>query len=118
MALKLDMKTVYDRIEWGFSWQTLSKLGFHKKWIEWPRECVTTVLYLFIIYMEVLASRLYHQANLQKSGMGIKMSTHGLRLPCLFLAYDSLLLCKADRLLVIQLKVILALFLCIIGSAY
>jgi len=45
MALKLDIEKVYDRIEWTFLWKTLSELGFHKQWIEWLRECVTTVSY-------------------------------------------------------------------------
>ncbi len=33
--LLLDLEKVFDRIEWGFLFPALSKLGFNPKWIQW-----------------------------------------------------------------------------------
>ena len=43
VALKLDMEKAYDRVEWPFLFYALKQLGFHPKWINWIKECVTTV---------------------------------------------------------------------------
>lgn len=49
MALKLDMSKVYDRIEWCFLEDALSKLGFGEGWIELIMHYVQTVKYSLII---------------------------------------------------------------------
>lgn len=49
MALKTDMSKAYDRIEWGFLQEVLSKFGLHEKWISWVMACVTSVSYKFLI---------------------------------------------------------------------
>jgi len=53
VALKLDMKKAYDRVEWAFLFEALKQLGFHKKWINWIKECITTVSYSVIVNDEV-----------------------------------------------------------------
>ena len=55
VALKLDMEKAYDRVEWTFLFDALKQLGFHKKWITWIKECVTTVSYFVIVNDEVLS---------------------------------------------------------------
>jgi len=49
VALKLDMKKVYDQLEWNFIQACLQKLGFHSKWNERIMECFTTISYLIIV---------------------------------------------------------------------
>ncbi|XP_056864290.1 uncharacterized protein LOC130511362 [Raphanus sativus] len=49
MVIKTDMSKAYDRIEWDFLEQVLSKLGFRDICIRWIMECVTTVTYSFLI---------------------------------------------------------------------
>ena len=53
VALKLDMKKAYDRIEWSFLFKCLRKLGFHPNWIQWIQQCVTTVSYSVIVNDEL-----------------------------------------------------------------
>lgn len=45
VALKLDVSKAYDRVDWGFLFHQMRKLGFDNKWIAWIRLCVTTVTY-------------------------------------------------------------------------
>ena len=136
-AVKIDMEKAYDRIEWDFLLKCLEQLGFHPIWINWIRECVTTVSYsvlvnnepcgffkptrglrqgdplspyLFLICMDVLAKRLAHQALNSKSGIGFKLAPRADRIPCLFFADDSLLFCKATSQAVLHLKSLLDTF--------
>jgi len=49
VALKLDMEKAYDRVEWGFLFDALLKLGFHPQWIELIRACISTVSYSVMV---------------------------------------------------------------------
>ena len=49
MAVKMDMSKAYDRVEWNFLSQVMTRLGFHTKWINWIMQCVTTVSYSYLI---------------------------------------------------------------------
>jgi hypothetical protein len=42
MALKLDMEKAFDSMEWVFLLKILSSLGFHRTWIQWISQCLTT----------------------------------------------------------------------------
>ena len=137
VALKLDMEKAYDRIEWDFLLNCLQQLGFDNKWINWVRECITTVTYsiivngescghfmpsrglrqgdplspyLFLLCMDVLARRLYDHSLASKSGIGIKIAPAAIRIPCLFFADDSLIFCKTSSEACRQLKTLLDLF--------
>ena len=128
------MKKAYDRVEWDFLLSCLQQLGFHDRWIQWIKECISTVSYsiivnneptgffrptrglrqgdplspyLFIICMNVLASRLHEQSLTSKSGIGAKIAPSAPRIPCLLFADDSLIFCKASYLACQKLKEIL-----------
>lgn len=49
MAIKLDMKKAYDRLEWQFIQTCLSSLGFFEKWINWVMECITTATFSVLV---------------------------------------------------------------------
>lgn len=49
MAVKTDMSKAYDILKWSFIQQVLKRLDFHRKWIEWIMECITTVSYSYMI---------------------------------------------------------------------
>jgi len=137
VALKLDMEKAYDRLEWDFLLSCLKQLGFHDTWIQWIKECISTVSYsfiinnephgffkpsrglrqgdplspyLFTICMDVLAKRLHALSLNPKSGIGIKIAQDAERIPCLLFADDSLLFCKATPRACQQLKEVLDTF--------
>ena len=97
-VLKLDMNKAYDRINWNFLMAVLNSMKFSPKWVNWIRQCVTTVSYsvlvngspskpfhpsrglrqgdlvfpyLFLLYANVLSCALIKQENL-KNLIGIK----------------------------------------------
>ena len=45
MALKLDMRKTYDRVEWVCLQQIMKRLGFHDDWISIVMRCVSSVTY-------------------------------------------------------------------------
>jgi len=47
------MEKMYDRVEWNFLFDALKQLGFHKNWINWIQQCVTTASYSVIVNDEV-----------------------------------------------------------------
>jgi len=137
VALKLDMEKAYDRVEWDFLLSCLKQLGFHDVWIQWIKECISTVSYsivinnephgffkpsrglrqgdplspyLFTICMDVLAKQLYHLSLNPKAGIGIKIAPAATRVPCLLFADDSLLFCKATTQACRKLKEVLDIF--------
>ena len=117
------MEKAYDRVEWPFLFEVLRQLGFHQQWINWIKECVTTVSYsvivndevcgffhptrglrqgdplspyLFLICMEVL-TRILRKAQLKKkASIGFKITPSAEKIPCLLFADDSLLFCRTN----------------------
>ena len=66
--------------------------------------------YLFILFMEVLATRLQTQAELSKSGLNVNILAMAQKLPCLFYADDSMFFCKVYSTTELALKSILNCF--------
>lgn len=44
-AVKLDMHKAYDRVEWKFLWNMMTKLGFHERWVDMMMACISSVSY-------------------------------------------------------------------------
>lgn len=49
LTLKLDISKAYDRLEWDFLRNIMTRLGFHVGWIELIMLCLSTVRYSFLI---------------------------------------------------------------------
>ena len=49
MAVKVDMNKAYDIVEWDFLMAVMEKMGFEGKWMEWIRECISSVSYNIIV---------------------------------------------------------------------
>ncbi|XP_043687688.1 uncharacterized protein LOC122638901 [Telopea speciosissima] len=49
VALKLDMKKAYDRLEWPFIKHMLLKMGFSTHWVNMVMACVSSVTYQILI---------------------------------------------------------------------
>lgn len=123
MAIKTDMSKAYDRIEWSFLRNVLSRVGFHEKWITWIMACVTSVSYsylvngsaqgrvvptrgirqgdplspyLFILCTEVL-SGLCRKAQLHGDVIGVKVSRNSPAINHLLFADDTMFFSRTDH---------------------
>jgi len=56
IALKLDVKKAYDRVEWDLLFSALHKLNFHSKWVELIKDCISTVSYTVIVNDNICGS--------------------------------------------------------------
>ncbi|KAL5567922.1 hypothetical protein UlMin_024497 [Ulmus minor] len=121
LALKLDMAKAYDRVEWGFIYKIMNKLGFSEVWTNKIMACISSVSYsfqfngqrvghlipsrglrqgdplspyLFLLCGEGLSSLLHHY---EQSGLiqGLRCGLRGPTISHLFFADDSLLFFEA-----------------------
>jgi hypothetical protein len=121
-ALKLDMRKAYDRVEWDYLRAIMSRLGFHRLWVEMDMRLVTTVSfsvlfngehlesfvpsrgirqgdpispYLFLLAAEGLLCLL--KSRIQSSSLsGIKVAPSAPMVSHLLFADDSLLFFRAN----------------------
>ena len=118
----MDMSKAYDRVEWNFLSQVMTRLGFHTKWINWIMQCVTTVSYsylindsvygavsphrgirqgdpispyLFILCGEVL-SGLCRKAELEGKMRGVHVARGSPRVNHLLFADDTMIFCNSS----------------------
>ena len=123
LAIKLNMEKSYDRIEWNYIFTTLEKIGFHRKFIEWIKSCITIVsfsilvngipgkqfkpmhglrkgilcphIYLFILCAELLAGEVYQLSFYDSKDLGVKIGRSGIKISFLTFADNTLLFAKA-----------------------
>ncbi|XP_060960654.1 uncharacterized protein LOC133031222 [Cannabis sativa] len=122
MALKLDMSKAYDRVEWSYLQEIMSRMGFHDKWIYLLMRCITSVrynvlhggnvvgpftptrgirqgdplsTYLFIICAEGL-SMLINSAESNRTIHGCRVARGAPSITHMLFADDSYLFCQAS----------------------
>lgn len=122
VALKLDMKKAYDRVEWSFLEQVMYKMGFCDSWVHRIIDCLSSVSfsfkingkisgsvlpsrglrqgdpispYLFICVAEAFSS-LLSKAAIENHIHGVKVCHDAPRISHLFFADDSILFAKAS----------------------
>ncbi|XP_043710133.1 uncharacterized protein LOC122659040 [Telopea speciosissima] len=74
LAIKIDLKKAYDRLEWSFVKEILLRLGFNSQWVSLIMICVSSVSFNVLVngaeHGEVLPSRddclLFTEVNLRK----------------------------------------------------
>ncbi|KAE8666664.1 Protein NRT1/ PTR FAMILY 2.7 [Hibiscus syriacus] len=132
-ALKLDMEKAYDRVEWDFLLNVMTRMGFCDSFVNLIRKCISTVSfqiringvlsdafvpqrglrqgdplspYLFLFCAQGLSALLL-KAQRRNEIKGIRASVRGPRVSHLFYADDSLLFVKNSLAEVRRIKGIL-----------
>lgn len=122
-ALKIDMMKAYDRVEWNYLYECLSRMGFAGPWINSVMRCVTSaryavrvngdltepvvpsrgilqgdpiIMYLFILCTEGLSCLLHKQED-QGELQGIKNGRLGPVISHLLFADDSIFFARSDK---------------------
>ncbi|MCI24055.1 RNA-directed DNA polymerase (Reverse transcriptase) [Trifolium medium] len=49
LALKIDIRKTYDRVDWVFLRGVLNRMGFEERWIHWVMMCVSSVHYSVLV---------------------------------------------------------------------
>ncbi|XP_010431321.2 PREDICTED: uncharacterized protein LOC104715626 [Camelina sativa] len=122
IAIKTDISKAYNKVEWEFLKQLLTKMGFNDQWVKWIMMCVTSVTYsvlingsafgfvkpergirhgdplspfLFILYAEALI-HVMEKRRLQGKLTGFSFNESCPVVQHLLFADDSLLICRAS----------------------
>ena len=122
MALKLDIRKAFDRVEWGCLEKIMYKMGFHESWVKLVMRCVSTVTYsikingrprghiipfrglrqgdplspfLFLFCAEGLSTLIRKSVEFGLLN-GVATCLRGPKISHLFFVDDSLIFCKAN----------------------
>jgi len=49
VALKIDIRKAYDRMDWAYLRVVMAKMGFHNRWIHWMTMCVEYIDYSVLV---------------------------------------------------------------------
>lgn len=122
MAVKIDMRKAYDKIELGFLQAVLERLRFHNMLITWIMECVMSESYSFLInggpqgnviltrglrqgdplspYLFILCSEilsgLCHRVQSNGTLTGTRVACYSPQVNHLLFAHDTMFFCKSD----------------------
>lgn len=134
-AIKLDISKAYDRVEWAYLKEIMSRLGFNERWISLIMKCISSAEfsilingekkgsfksyrglrqgdplspYLFLLVAEGL-SYLISKENIKGTITGLSCSK-GPIISHLLFADDSLIICKAKESELLALKNILEIY--------
>ena len=133
MALKLDMRKAYDRVEWVFLEKIMLKMGFNVRWVSTIMACIKSVSYsillngqphghivperglrqgdplspyLFLLVTEGMHS-LFKKAEENRVIRSVSLCVNGPRISYLLFADDSLVFCRATISKCVQIQSIL-----------
>jgi hypothetical protein len=142
MAIKLDMRKAYDRVEWSFLENIMYKLGFAEQWILLVMICIQSVTYfvllngephglitpsrglrqgdplspyLFLLCAEGLSS-LLRKADLDNTLHGVSVCRGGPKVSHLLFTNDSLIFCEATRIECARLGALLDMYEVALGQ--
>lgn len=54
VALKIDIRKAYDKVDWGYLRAVMERMGFHDTWIRWIMLCVESVNYSVLVNQELV----------------------------------------------------------------
>lgn len=124
MALKLDKKKSYDRLEWESINKCLTDLGFSDRWVNWIINCITTTSfklningrtgnsvqpeqgtrlgdplspYIFIICVEYLGRYIRFLSTQARCGICIKLTRNSPGIPYLIFVDDYIIFFEATK---------------------
>lgn len=124
MALKLDIRKAYDRVEWSFLEAMMCKVGFHMNWVNLIMLCVKLVSYSILInsnpqanfmslreirqddslspYLFILCAKvlfcMLNRAESNENLTNIPLGNGSICINHLIFVEDNLLFCKASSL--------------------
>jgi len=131
LCLKVDFEKAYDSVRWDFLYDMLSRMGFHRVWINWIRACLESATvsvlvspteefkptrglrqgdpmtpFLFLVVAEGLAG-LVRQALRANLLSGVKVGNKEVKVSFLQFADDTLFFCEDSWCNVVIMKSIL-----------
>lgn len=68
VAIKLDMRKAYDRVEWIFLQRIMLRMGFHPTWVRWMKECLQTVSYSFYVTNGISSDPTFREETQRRFG--------------------------------------------------
>lgn len=141
VAIKVDMEKAYDRLDWGFLYNTLCEIGFASRFIDIIMACVRTATmkvcwngqasaqfipsrgvrqgdpispYLFVLCMEKLSHLISWEVQNRK-WKPMRMRRNGPQISHLFFADDLVLFCEASQEQMAEVKRVMTRFCAVSG---